>query len=132
MENILQSISQTGLYGTNGLIHSTAFNDSQLPKCENRTDHQIATVFKRMRTKRFVANKQTMKQTEKQTNKLKMTELQLISSDHLKQHFKQQLYFFSTSSSFHFKGIQLKPAISKFKGKRKQFQWAGYKRAGRK
>jgi len=102
MENILQSISQTGLYGTNGLIHSTAFNDRKLPKCENQTDHQIAAVFKRMRTKRFVANKQTMKQTEKQTNKLKTTELQLISSDHLKQHFKQQLYFFSTSSSISF------------------------------
>jgi len=69
MENILQSISQTGLYGTNDLIHSTAFNDRQLPKCENRTHHQIATVFKRMRTKRFVANKRTNNETNRKTNK---------------------------------------------------------------
>ena len=69
MENILQSISQTGLYGTNGLIHSTAFNDRQLPKCENRTHHQIATGFKRVRTKRFVANKQTNNETNRKTNK---------------------------------------------------------------
>lgn len=65
VENILQSISQTGLYGTNGLIHSTAFNDRQLPKCENRTHHQIATVSREwelrdlLQTNKQKNNKQT-------------------------------------------------------------------------